>query len=260
MDQEPLSYTPRIELISERYKIPALGKTRRIAVILPHDYDHNTDRRYPVLYLQDGQNLYEEDAPYGTWGVDKHLERLGRSQKDGVIVVAIDHAESRRINEFNPFDHPKFGHGEGRKYLQFILDELKPHIDKRYRTFPDRRSTGMGGSSMGGLITAYAALHLPDVFSKFMIFSPSLWISHEIFQQARDFIPQEPMRIYLYGGGDESLRLIPNIERFAFSIKQQLPDESLLRVKMSVNSEGKHQEHYWGLEFPHALTWLFFNE
>lgn len=253
-------YLPRVELIAEKYKIPALGRTRRIAVLLPHDYDEDPERHYPVLYLQDGQNLYEEDALYGTWGVDKQLQKLAPRDKASVIVVAIDHAESRRVNEFNPFDHPRFGRGEGDKYLKFVTDELKPHIDKRYRTLTDRRSTAMGGSSMGGLITAYAAFQLPELFSKFMIFSPSFWISDEIFQQARDFSPKDPTRLYIYGGGNESLRLIPNIERFSFALRQHLEDPSLLRIKMSINSEGKHQEYFWGKEFPHALSWLFFQE
>lgn len=254
------NYLPHIELIAEKYKIPALGRTRRIAVMLPHDYHKSPKRRYPVLYLQDGQNLYEDDAPYGTWGVDKQLERLAISQRAGVIVVAIDHAESRRINEFNPFDHPKFGKGEGDKYLKFITNDLKPYIDKNYRTFTDRRSTAMGGSSMGGLISAYAAFTLPEVFSKFMIFSPSFWISEQIFTQALRFDPKAPTRFYIYGGGNESMRLIPNVERFAFALKQHVTDPSLLRVKVAVNSEGKHQEYYWGQEFPYALTWLFFKE
>ncbi|MEM6299350.1 MAG: alpha/beta hydrolase-fold protein [Bacteroidota bacterium] len=256
----PPPLTPRIDLVAERYKIAAIGKTRRIAVILPHDYDKNLNKRYPVLYLQDGQNLYEQAAPYGTWGVDKQLARLAKSQQAGVIVVAIDHAESKRISEFNPFDHPKFGKGEGKKYLEFITQELKPYIDKTYRTYPDRMSTAMGGSSMGGLITAYAAIHLTDQISKFMIFSPSLWIAPEIYEEANNFCPADPTRIYIYGGGNESMQLIPNIERFAFSLKQNLNKKIPLRVKVSVNSEGKHQEYFWGKEFPHALRWLFFKD
>jgi len=111
-------YFPKIELISDKFEIPQLIKTRRIAALLPYDY-YETDKKYPVLYLQDGQNLFDDHAPFGSWEVDKKLALMQRKGIGDVIVIAIDHAKEERIEEYNPGGNPKLGKGQGREYVRF---------------------------------------------------------------------------------------------------------------------------------------------
>jgi predicted alpha/beta superfamily hydrolase len=118
-----------------------------------------------VLYLQDGQNLFENDAPFGTWGVDKQLAALAQRGKGDLIVVAIDHGGKERIKEFSPYDSQKWGEGLGRDYAKFLTETLKPYIDGRFRTQTGREYTGIGGSSMGGLISIYAGIMFPETYS-----------------------------------------------------------------------------------------------
>ncbi len=251
------SFLPEIRVIEKGYEIPQLGRKRRIAALLPHSYN-KTKKRYPVLYLHDGQNLFDENAPYGNWGVDKSLAWMASLGFPEVIVIAIDHGKKDRIKEFTPFPNPKIGSAEGKLYLQFLLDTLKPLVDSEFRVLPDGANTGIGGSSMGGLISLYAGLAEPEHFAKWMIFSPSLWIAPKIYAMARAFQPvHHPTSIYLYAGGKESKNLLPNVVRLSNSFpNDELPDEEF-KVHLSINPEGTHNEHFWGLEFPNAVRWLF---
>ncbi|MGB3616873.1 MAG: alpha/beta hydrolase-fold protein [Catalinimonas sp.] len=243
------AHLPRITVLDEAYHIPGLDKTRRVAVLCPHDYDQ-TDRRYPVLYLQDGQNLADEGAPYGNWAVDKRLAALRPHGGGEVIVVAVDHAEQRRLTEFAPFDHPEYGPGEGGRYVDFLTGVLKPQVDAAFRTRPERIHTGVGGSSMGGLISLYAGLVRPDVFSKWMIFSPSLWIAPAVYPQAAGFVPGATTRAYLYGGERE-----PGVAADLRRLRDHL--DRRVDHRLHVHPEGKHNEYYWGEAFADALKWLY---
>ena len=250
-------YLPKIEVIGNEYEIPFLGKKRRISVLLPYNY-HETDVSYPVLYLQDGQNTHDDYGPYGNWAVNKRMAKLYPEGFGSVIVVAIDHAEEYRIKEFTPYDHPKFGEGEGDSYVKFVAEELKPMIDERYRTMSDRENTAIGGSSLGGLISLYAGLTRPSVYSKLLIFSPALWIAPPIFDLAKSYEGKEGLSVYLYTGGNESEFLVPNMKRMEHSLLQGNENHDDFRVKLSICEEGTHSEHYWGEEFADALKWLFY--
>ncbi len=248
---------PRIEVISEHFEIPQLIKTRRISALLPHDY-YQTDKRYPVLYLQDGQNLFDEYAPFGNWGVDKQLARLTARGMGDFIVIAIDHAGDKRIKEYTPSYDTKLGIGDGKKYVRFLSDTLKPYIDKHFRTLPDREFTGIGGSSMGALISIYAGLMYPEVYSKLMIFSPALWVSPNIHFHFMNFGHSQDVRAYLYAGGDESETMIPNVRRFQEAFKAKATAANF-DINLAIDPKGKHNEAYWGREFPLAVEWLYFN-
>ena len=258
--QDGLTYNPDflpvIEVISENFEIPQLIKTRRIAALLPHDY-HQTDRRYPVLYLQDGQNLFDDYAPFGNWGIDKKLAVMAERGMEDVIIIAIDHAEKDRIAEFTPSMHTKLGKGDGKKYIRFLADTLKPYVDKHFRTLPERAHTGIGGSSMGGLITIYAGFMYPEVYGKLMVFSPSLWVAPNIHFQLMSFDEALDLKIYLYGGNEEGTYMVPNMERFIRAIGQQ-GIASNIDFHLSIDPQGKHNEARWGEEFPKAVEWLFF--
>lgn len=249
------SFRPQCRIISEDFEIPQLIRTRRITALLPYNYDE-TDKHYPVLYLQDGQNLFDDYAPFGNWAVDKHLAVLAEQGMGDIIIVAIDHAEEERIAEFTPSYRTKLGRGDGKKYVRFLADTLKPFIDKTFRTKPERAFTGIGGSSMGGLISIYAGMMYPEVYSKLMIFSPSLWVAPNIHFHAINFDESMATKVYLYGGKSESETMVPNIQRFKKALEQQ-GIENRFDFKLSIDPEGQHNEARWGVEFPYAINWLF---
>lgn len=251
-------YYPVIEIIDEAYEIPQLGRQRRVSVLLPHDY-FNTSKKYPVLYLHDGQNLFDEYAPYGNWGIDASLEKLAAQGLGEIIIVAIDHGGPLRIQEYLPYSTPRYTEAEGHLYLSFMLEDLKPFIDGRYRVLPGRENTGIGGSSLGGLISLYAGFTYPDIFGKKMIFSPSLWISDEIYEMARSFVPKGATDIYLYAGGMESANHYGQVLRLE-TILQEKRRYTGFDLTFSHNPTGQHREIHWGEQFPLALKWLFFNK
>lgn len=251
------NFLPIVELISEAFEIPQLNKKRKIWALLPHNYK-TSDESYPVMYLQDAQNLFNEQAKYGNWEIDKKLAVMSEYNIGKIIIIAIEHAEQDRIKEYN-VGKTVLGVGQGKKYIRFITDTLKPFIDKTYRTKPDREFTGIGGSSMGGLVSIYSGLMYPEVYGKLMIFSPSLWVVPKMDFNQTDFSEPGTTKIYLYAGGDESATMIKHVRQFQKNIQQNglLADKT--KIKLSINMLGKHNEIYWSDEFPKAIEWLFFN-
>jgi predicted alpha/beta superfamily hydrolase len=252
-------YLPIIKVLSEEFELPQLGKRRRIAALLPWDYNES-GKQYPVLYLQDGQNLFDYRSPFGNWHVDHRLSDMALSGKNEVIVVAIDHGDTERVQEYSPPEVTRFGVSFGKQYARFLAETLKPYIDSHFRTLPDRNNTGIGGSSMGGLISIYCGLIYPEIYGKMMIFSPALWIAPKIYFQATNFRNSYETKIYLYGGGQESDTMIPNIERLKSVLERHGYDGAKIRFKFTIDSHGQHNEDRWGREFPSAVEWLYFEE
>ncbi|MEZ5041369.1 MAG: alpha/beta hydrolase-fold protein [Saprospiraceae bacterium] len=252
------AFLPNIHIISEAFEIPQLIRTRRISAILPYNYQEET-KRYPVLYLQDGQNLFDDYAPFGNWAIDKKLAILSEQGIGDLIVIAIDHAEEDRVKEFTPSSGGSLGKGEGKKYVRFLADTLKPHVDKHFRTLSGRNSTGIGGSSMGGLISVYAGLMYPEVFGRLLIFSPSLWAAPNIHFHAINFHEAHDSRVYIYAGERESKTMVPNINKFKTALEQQGSGANI-EFNISIDPQGQHNEARWGKEFPKAVEWLYFNK
>ncbi len=249
-------FNPIIATIDKKFEIPQLIKTRRITALLPYDY-HQSDKKYPVLYLQDGQNLFDDFAPFGSWELDKKLAFLAERGKAEFIVVAIDHAESERIAEFTPSTETVLGVGDGEKYARFLAETLKPWVDANFRTRPEPEHTGIGGSSMGGLVSLYAARINPKVYQKLLIFSPSLWVKPEIVERFVNETPDFRGKIYLYGGDDEGASMVPLILRFEKAVaKGKNPN---IQLQTFIKPGGTHSEKEWAREFPRAVEWLFEN-
>lgn len=249
---------PIIRIIEEDYEIPQMGKRRRISALLPANYEE-TDIEYPVLYLHDGQNLFDDNAPYGNWAIDQSLSRLFNEGCGDLIIIAIDHGGEERLSEYFPYQNKRIGDGQGKLYLKFLFETLKPYVDKKFRVLHDAQNTGIGGSSMGGLISLYAGMSYPEVFGKMMIFSPSLWIAPPIYKLAAKYKPRVPTSLYLYAGEKESQNHIANVLRFQHTFKRNIsPEISNLKFHLSVNPEGTHVEAYWRDEFPNAVKWLYF--
>jgi len=251
------NFLPQIHLISDEFEMPQLNKKRRIWALLPHDYE-NSAERYPVLYLHDAQNLFNEKAQYGNWEIDKKLAVMSEYNIGNIIVIAIEHAEKDRIKEYN-VGQTVLGTGQGKKYIRFVTDTLKPFIDRKYRTKAEREYTGIGGSSMGALVSIFSGLMYPEVYGKLMIFSPSLWVIPKMDFTNLDFLEPGDTKIYLYAGGDESETMIEHVRKFR---KRMIKSEFVrdkMKIKLSINDEGQHNETYWSDEFPKAIEWLFFN-
>ncbi len=170
-------------LIKWNVTIPKLsGQTpRRAFVWLPDSYDHEPEKRYPVLYMFDGHNIFrDEDAAFGkSWGMEEYLQYTGRE----LIVVAVEcnHEGNMRLQEYAPVTYKNKDHGaiQGRapSYMKWLVHHLKPHVDKTFRTLPDREHTSLAGSSMGGLIALYGITTYNRVFRQAACLSPSLWVA-----------------------------------------------------------------------------------
>lgn len=251
------NFLPKVHLISEEFEIPQLNKTRRVWALLPHDYEHSSES-YPVLYLQDAQNLFNEKAKYGNWEIDKKLAVMSEYKIGNIIVIAVEHAEKERIKEYN-VGTTVLGNGQGKKYIRFLTDTLKPFVDANFRTKKEREFTGIGGSSMGGLVSIFSGIMYPEVFGKLMIFSPSLWVVPKIKLSILDVEELEDTRIYLYAGGDESSTMVDHVQNFKKRMHKKDIHTDKMKIRLSINVEGKHNEIYWSDEFPKAIEWLFFS-
>ncbi|UHQ56854.1 MULTISPECIES: alpha/beta hydrolase [Microbulbifer] len=232
----------------------SLGRQRTIRLYLPPGYSDG-DRRYPVLYMHDGQNLFDNATAYAReWGVDETLNRLAAETGLELIVVGIDHGNERRIHELVPFDHPEYGPAEGQAYLEFIVNQLKPLVDARFRTLPDRLHTAIMGSSLGGLMSHYALLQHPETFSRAGVFSPAYWIAPQFHALARDTARGDDTRLYLLVGGAEGDEMVQGYRDMERLLGQQRPAGSW-RARL-VEGAG-HNEAFWREEFARAVRWLF---
>lgn len=250
------NYLPQVLLISDEFEIPQLNKTRKIWALLPHDYD-KSDERYPVMYLQDAQNLFNESAEYGNWEIDKKLAVMSEYKIGKIIIIAIEHAEEDRVKEYN-VGTTVLGKGQGKKYIRFVTETLKPFVDSNFRTKTERKYTGIGGSSMGGLVSIFSGLRYPEVYGKLMIFSPSLWVVPKLKIDS-DSTNTEDTKIYLYAGGDESETMIEHVQSFKENAISSEFVKDKMKINVSINMQGKHNERYWSDEFPKAIEWLYFN-
>jgi len=218
---------------------------------LPPGYA-TSGKRYPVLYMHDGQNVFDDLTSFaGEWGVDETLDSIGNHSGE-MIVVAVDHGGTQRLNEYCPYDMEKHGTGEGDEYVDFLAKTLKPFIDKTYRTEKTKKNTFIAGSSMGGLISMYALLKYPRVFGGAGIFSPAFWVGPKIFDDIKARGAKVNSRIYFYCGEREGETMVPDTEK-AFSEMRKV---SRSRMVCVVRADGKHSEWVWKEEFPLFYLWL----
>jgi predicted alpha/beta superfamily hydrolase len=244
----------QVHIIDTAFFIPQLKRKRRIWIYLPEDY-FTISKRYPVLYMHDGQNVFDElTAPFGEWGVDEFLD----TAKKKSIVVAIDNGLDLRLNEYSPYDLTikefplKSTEGEGNEYVDFIVKTLKPFIDKNYRTLKDKTKTFIAGSSMGGLISMYAILKYPKVFGGAGVFSPAFWVGPGIFNDIEKKGKVVDSRIYFYAGKLESDFMVPDMLK-AFDKMYKISRSKMITV---IRDEGRHNEATWRTEFPLFYEWI----
>lgn len=241
-------------LLDLDFPIPQLNRARRIWVYLPQDYFTSTNY-YPVVYMQDGQNLFDAVyAAFGEWNVDSIMEAIFPQFSPSAIIVGIDNSVDR-MNEYSPWVNTQYGGGEGNQYVDFIANTLKPFIDSHFRAMPNRENTGIMGSSMGGLISFYAAIKYPQVFSKAGIFSPSFWFSDTLQLYLDTISHSQPQRFYFVAGQNESTTMVSDIQAVMNKMLQQGYSSS--EMNLVVKSDGQHSEWFWKREYPDAFKWLF---
>lgn len=252
-------FFPITEIIAEEFYIPQLDRHRKIWALLPYDY-HTSDKKYPVLYLHDAQNLFQDGSDFGNWEIDRKLALLAEYGRGDIIVIAVEHGSEDRIREYI-FDNDHVANGsEGKKYIRFLTDTLKPYVDLHFRTKKDRENTGIGGSSLGALISIYSGFLYPEVYSKLLIFSPSLWVEPDNNFPMMSFRNPFKTKIYLYGGEKEGAKMVKRIGVFENYLKEwERMNRFSFEVRTHINPDGTHNEHYWSQEFPRAIEWLFYN-
>lgn len=235
-----------------RIRIAPQGPLRTARVLLPPDY-YASERRYPVIYALDGQNLFEASTAFGGrhWKIPESMAKMPKRLQ--AIVIGIDNAGADRIHEYAPYRRGKKG-GGGLEHIQFIIKELKPEADASYRTLPQPEMTAIIGSSMGGLLAFWAGLRFGEVFGKVGVLSPSLWFNPEVFHLAENDVGKKS-KFYVAGSRTESGRMELSLQHVYQSLRKGGFSEWQIRVV--IRDRGKHNEVFWGWEFPKMWRWLF---
>jgi len=250
---KPNTASVQVQVLDTAFFMPQLNRYRRVWIYLPKSYNLLKSKYFPVLYMHDGQNLFnEQTAPFGEWGIDECLDTLQKQLNKDCIVVGIDNGGDKRMTEYNPYDNEKYGKAEGDKYVDFLVNTLKPFIDAHYRTWKDRQHTYIAGSSMGGLISLYAIKKYPDIFGAAGIFSPSFWIAPRLTADIQQAKWNVTPRFFFYAGKKESETMVSDMQH----IEDQLKKTNTFELQELVFPLGQHKEEYWRKAFPIFYQWL----
>ncbi|MCF7832275.1 MAG: hypothetical protein K9N05_01705 [Candidatus Marinimicrobia bacterium] len=254
--------TGNIKII-EDFTMPQLERTRCLRVYLPPGYG-NSLKRYPVMYMHDGQNLFSDATAYsGEWGIDETLEKMIKKKEiPKMIVVGIDNHSRYRLNEYTPFPFEYHGQeidAEAQLYGRFLVETLKPYIDKHYRTKKGRKFTAVSGSSMGGLVSVYLALEYQEIFSKVGALSSAFGVCRDdligfIAQHPKEY----PIRFWLDAGTEEGENM--KIETNQIQIRNALIAagwEDSSEVIFKIYEGAEHHESYWRQRFGDVLEFLW---
>jgi len=245
--------------------------TRMLRVWVPGNYlsPHNAHRRYPVLYMQDGQNLFDKTtASAGEWQMDETADHLIGSFKIGqMFIVGIDNAGEKRSTEYLPYPDPRnpqfpsANDVRGKDYGKFLLTEVMPFLVKKYRIATGAPNTGIGGSSYGAVVSLYTALDHPTVFGHVLIESPPLWVGDgELLKDAQK-AKLLPQKIYIGVGSAES-EDIKHAEEEVQDVKDlekvlRAKGMGSTRLKVVVQEGARHNEAAWSSRLPEAMLFLY---
>lgn len=256
------------DLRLHQFRSRIFKNTRFLRVWLPLGYDdaENGERHYPVLYLNDGQNLFESSTAFGgvEWGVDETADRLIREGAvRPVIIVGIDNTGKDRIRDYMPHRsmHPMMLRVQGRHYPDFLIKEVMPFVENTYRVATNPENTGLGGSSLGALIALYTAIARPGVIGRLLLESPSLWASNRQLIKESRAVRVWPEKIFLAAGTAEagsperSRTVVDDVRELAAIMRRAVLSES--RLRMVIKDGAGHTESAWGERFPEALQFLF---
>src|SRR3954463_13148425 len=246
--------------LHRKFRSQFLELERTLIVYVPPDYERDTHQRYPVLYMHDGQNLFDSATAFGgnEWRLDDTAEELiERGAIEPVIIVGIYNTGEQRIHEYTPSVDAKLGGGKADLYGNMIVKEVKPFIEKTYRTLPGAENTGMGGSSLGGLVTLHLGLRYPNFFGKLAVLSPSVWWDNKFILREIEKLPAKPpLKIWLDMGTAEGGMSLEDTEmlRDAMSAKGWQVGRDLAYSEI----EGAtHSEVAWAERVGPFLRFLF---
>lgn len=256
------------DLRLHEFRSRVFRNTRFIRVWLPPGYEDpaNAGRRYPVLYLNDGQNLFEAASSFThvEWQVDETADRLIREGAvPPLIVVGIDNVGKNRLREYVPFRslQPMMMRVQGTRYPDFLTKDVMPFVAGNYRVATGPENTGLGGSSLGALIALYTGSVRPDLIGHLLVESPSLWVANrQMIREARK-VRVWPQRVYLGTGTAESGReeanrsMVDDVRELAAIFARAGLDDH--RLKLVIEEGGTHHESAWARRFPEALKFLF---
>jgi predicted alpha/beta superfamily hydrolase len=244
----------------ERFHSRYLERDRTVVVYLPPGYDPVSAVRYPVLYLHDGQNVFDRATSIGEeWQVDEAAQQLiTAGEIEPLIIVGIYNTGEHRIDEYAPTPRPdKGGGGQANDYGRMLVEELKPFIDRSYQTLPSAMSTAIGGSSLGGLLTMHLGLRYPTAFGRLAVLSPSVWWDDRVILREVEALPRKlPLRIWLDAGTDEGPEVIDDARalRDALLAKGWVDGEDLVYYEAE---GGRHDEQSWAARVGPVLRYLF---
>lgn len=227
-------------------------KDRKIRIYLPPSYN-NTNEEYPVIYLMDGQNLFYDSTSYvGEWHIDETMDRLIQSGLPESIIVGVDHGNEHRLIEYNPYDHPEFGTGEGKEFMDWFVTSLIPEIESKYRIMDTSIVRGIGGASMGGLISLYAISRYPDVFAHAALFSVSFPIAPQALEMINEL--NQSSKVYFVTGqkeGEIMVRSITSTDSILFA-----RNFNKKHYFTRVVPNGEHNEKLWEIAFADYYNWI----
>jgi predicted alpha/beta superfamily hydrolase len=213
--QPPSAGTLAARLKKEEHFVSRLVEEHHdLLVYLPPMYEAEGGRRFPVLYMQDGQNLFDPETSFikgNYWRMGETADALTAAGAiEPLIIVGIYNSGERRIDEYTPVEDKRLGGGHADAYGRMLVEELKPFVDAHYRTLPGAASSGLGGSSLGGLVSLYLGLQYPSVFSRLAVMSPSVWWRNRAILKTVATLAEKPdLRIWLDIGTKESTRAVP---------------------------------------------------
>lgn len=243
-----------VHLAKKEFTIPALKTRKKIWIYLPLGYAKTT-KNYPVLYMQDGQNLFDDLTSFsGEWHVDEIMDSMINAGTPPSIIVGIENGKER-LREYNPYNNKEFGEGEGEDYLDFISKDLKPWIDKHYRTIANADNTIIAGSSMGGLISYYAAITRPQIFGKAGIFSPSFWIAPQILPLTDSLAGKMNNKMFFSIGRKEGDKYVQDMTE----VMDHFAEKSSSIIYSLIDEQGVHNEAAWTRAFPAFYKWIMAN-
>jgi predicted alpha/beta superfamily hydrolase len=236
-----------------------LPDDRNIIVYLPPDYAEER-RRYPVMYMQDGQNLFDPETSFvqgRTWQFGEHADELIQAGEIEPLIVVGVYNTPRRLEEYTHARDRRMGGGDAKNYGRLLVDELKPWIDEEYRTLPGEDDTGLGGSSLGGLVSLYLGLEHAETFGKLAVMSPSIWWNHKsILGYVNEYEGPPWPRIWLDVGDGEGRRVHADVDLLYQRLKGNgWTPEANLRYQLAVG--GTHDEAAWAARVADMLRFLF---
>jgi predicted alpha/beta superfamily hydrolase len=257
--EDALAGNPRYQV--HEFHSEILPDDRAVQVYLPTQYLEEKERRFPVLYLHDGQNLFDPRTSYipgRTWKANEAADRLNaEGEIEPVILVGIANTGLRRMAEYTPTRDIKMGGGEGRSYGRLLVEELKPWIDGAFRTLVGAEDTGLGGSSLGGLISLYLGWENPGVFGKLAVMSPSLWWDHRsILSIVNQPGPKPDLRIWMDMGTAEGARHVRDADLLAQVLIRQ-GWKAGVDLEYEKVEGAVHDELAWAERFGDVLRFLF---